>query len=135
MSAKVDLNGKVAVVTGGGGILCSTMAKALAECGAKVAILDLRPENAEKVAAEINQNGGTAIGIATNVLELDSLKAAEKQIRETFGTCDILVNGAGGNHPERPPRKNSHWKTSPIPRPEKFHSSILIRQGSVSSSI
>ena len=100
MSAKVDLNGKVAVVTGGGGILCSTMAKALAECGAKVAILDLRLENAEKVASEINQNGGTAIGIATNVLELDSLKAAEKQIRETFGTCDILVNGAGGNHPK-----------------------------------
>mgnify|MGYP000785816928 CR=1 FL=1 len=88
------------VIVCGGGPAGIGAACAAAECGAKVAILDLRPENAERVAAEINQNGGTAIGIATNVLELDSLKAAEKQIRETFGTCDILVNGAGGNHPK-----------------------------------
>ncbi len=100
MSAKVDLTGKVAVVTGGGGILCSCMAKALAACGAKVAILDLRLENAEKVAKEIVENGGSAIGISANVLELESLKSAEQRIRETFGTCDILINGAGGNHPK-----------------------------------
>ena len=73
---KVDLNGKVAVVTGGGGILCSVMAEALAANGAKVAILDLREENAVKVADKINAAGGKAIGIAANVLELESLKAA-----------------------------------------------------------
>ena len=100
MSAKVDLTGKVAVVTGGGGILCSTMAKALAGCGAKVAILDLKQESAQKVADEIKAAGGAALGLGANVLDIESLKAAEKQIRETFGVCDILINGAGGNHPK-----------------------------------
>lgn len=97
---KVDLNGKVAVVTGGGGILCSSMAQTLAECGAKVAILDLRIENAEKVAARITAAGGTAIGIAANVLEKESLLAAKEQVNSKFGRCDILINGAGGNHPK-----------------------------------
>jgi len=100
MASKVDLTGKVAVVTGGGGILCSCMAKALAKCGAKVAILDLKLESAEKVAQEIQAEGGNAIGLSANVLEIDSLKAAEKQISEAFGSCDILINGAGGNHPK-----------------------------------
>ena len=65
---KIDLSNKVAVVTGGGGILCSNFAKVIAECGAKVAILDLNGEAANKVADEINAAGGTAIGVATNVL-------------------------------------------------------------------
>ena len=64
----IDLKGKVAVVTGGGGILCSVMSKAIAECGAKVAVLDLRKEAADRVADEIRAAGGTAIGIACNVL-------------------------------------------------------------------
>ena len=64
---KIDLSGKVAVVTGGGGILCSGMSKAIAECGAKVAILDLRKEAADKVADEIKAAGGTAMGVACNV--------------------------------------------------------------------
>ncbi len=98
---KVDLNGKVAVVTGGGGILCSVMAKALADSGAKVAVLDLKEDAAKKVADEICSAGGTAIGIAANVLESDSLAAAERQVTEAFGQpCDILVNGAGGNNPK-----------------------------------
>ena len=97
---KIDLEGKVAVVTGGGGVLCGGMAKALAECGAKVAILDLRKENADKVAAEITAAGGEAMGVAANVLEYDSLREAEKVIKEAYGTCDILINGAGGNHPK-----------------------------------
>ena len=96
---KVDLTGKVAVVTGGGGILCSVMAEALADSGAKVAILDLREENAKKVADKINAKGQKAIGIAANVLELESLKAAEAIIKAELGSCDILVNGAGGNNP------------------------------------
>ena len=97
---KVDLTGKVAVVTGGGGILCSVMAEALAKSGAKVAILDLREENARKVAEKINAAGGKAIGLAANVLELESLKAAQKTIEAELGSCDILVNGAGGNNPK-----------------------------------
>jgi len=96
----IDLNGKVAVVTGGGGILCGVMAKALAACGAKVAVLDLRAENAQKVADAINADGGTAIGVAANVLERESLQQAEKVVAEKFGKCDILINGAGGNHPK-----------------------------------
>ena len=96
---KVDLTGKVAVVTGGGGILCSEMARALAAAGAKVAILDLRGENAERVAAAIREKGGNAIGIAANVLEVESLKAAEAEVCAKLGVCDILINGAGGNHP------------------------------------
>ena len=97
---KVDLTGKVAVVTGGGGILCSVMAEALAEAGAKVAILDLREDAAAKVADRINANGGCAIGIGANVLDPASLQAAEKVVTEKLGVCDILVNGAGGNNPK-----------------------------------
>ena len=69
---KIDLKDKVAVVTGGGGVLCSGFAKAIAQCGARVAILDLREENAKKVADEINADGGKALGISANVLEKDS---------------------------------------------------------------
>ena len=97
---KIDLNGKVAVVTGGGGILCSVMSKAIAECGAKVAILDLRKDAADKVAAEINAAGGTAMGIACNVLDRASIEEANKILVDAFGSCDILLNGAGGNNPK-----------------------------------
>ena len=97
---KVDLTGKVAVVTGGGGILCGVMAKALAKAGAKVAILDLRAEAAEQVAEEIKAEGGVAMGLSANVLELASLQEAEAKISAAFGPCDILVNGAGGNNPK-----------------------------------
>ena len=97
---KVDLNGQVAVVTGGGGILCSVMAKSLAEAGAKVAILDLREDAAVKVADDINGRGGCAIGVGANVLDPASLAAAEKVVTEKLGVCDILVNGAGGNNPK-----------------------------------
>ena len=97
---EVKLNGKVAVVTGGGGVLCGIMAKALAKAGAKVAILDLRAEAAEAVAEEIRAEGGTAMGLSANVLELASLQAAEEKISAAYGPCDILVNGAGGNNPK-----------------------------------
>lgn len=107
---KVDLTGKTAVVTGGGGILCSVMAKAIASCGAKVAILDLKKEAADKVADEINANGGTAMGIGANVLDLASLKEAEKQVRSAYGVCDILINGAGGNNPKGTTSKEFLYK-------------------------
>jgi len=97
---QIDLTGKVAVVTGGGGVLCGGFAKALAACGAHVAILDLRQENAGKVADEIVAEGGSAIGLAANVLERESLEQARQAIVEKWGGCDILINGAGGNHPK-----------------------------------
>jgi len=97
---KIDLTGKTAAVTGGGGVLCSYFAHALAECGANVAVMDLKKEFAQKVADEIVANGHKAIAVAANVLQKDSLLEAKKEIEETFGTVDILINGAGGNHPK-----------------------------------
>lgn len=93
------LKGRVAVVTGGGGVLCSGFSKDLARQGMKVAVLDLRLEAAEKVAQEIRDEGFEAIGIACNVLEKESLESAREVVNKAFGTCDLLLNGAGGNHP------------------------------------
>lgn len=90
---------KTVVLTGAGGVLCSTLAKALANQGNKIAVLDLRKEAADKVAQEIIEAGGKAIGVAANVLEKDSLIEAKKAVNAAFGKVDILVNGAGGNHP------------------------------------
>lgn len=95
-----NLNGRVAVVTGGGGVLCSGFAKDLASQGVKVAVLDLNESAAQAVADEIIAAGGTAIGVACNVLEKESLDAARAVINEKLGTCDILINGAGGNNPK-----------------------------------
>ncbi len=96
----IDLKGKTAVVTGGGGVLCAEFAAALAGCGAKVAVLDLNAENAEKVAAALRADGAEAIGIAANVLERASLEAAAEIVASKLGPCDLLLNGAGGNHPK-----------------------------------
>ncbi|MCI5872941.1 MAG: SDR family oxidoreductase [Clostridiales bacterium] len=96
---KVDLTGKVAVVTGAGGVICSVMAEALAACGAKVALLDLNQEAAQKSADAIVAQGFTAKGYKCNVLEKASIEEARDAIAADFGTCDILVNGAGGNNP------------------------------------
>ena len=97
---KVDLSTDVAVVTGGGGILCSCMAEALAECGAKVAVSDLRQEAADKVAATITAKGGKAVGVACNVLDKASLEQAQARIVKELGPVTLLLNGAGGNHPK-----------------------------------
>ncbi|MEO1011915.1 MAG: SDR family oxidoreductase [Bacteroidota bacterium] len=90
---------KVIVLTGAGGVLCSTLAKALAKEGHKIAVLDLNQEAALKVANEITAQGGKAIAVAANVLEKDSLQKAKVRVNEDLGFCDILINGAGGNHP------------------------------------
>ena len=95
-----DLRGKVAAVTGGSGILCGSMAKALGACGAKVAVLGRRLEATSKVADEINAAGGVAKGFICNVLDKDSLVAANEAIEAAFGPIDILINGAGGNDPK-----------------------------------
>ena len=96
----VDLNGKTAVVTGGGGVLCAYFSKALAACGAKVAVLDLRLEAAQKVVDEITAEGGTAMAVSANVLDKKSLLEAYEKVHSAFGACDILLNGAGGNNPK-----------------------------------
>lgn len=90
---------KVIVLTGAGGVLCGALAKALAKEGHKIAVLDLRKEAADNVAEEINSAGGVAIGVAANVLEKESLDLAKTKVNDALGSCDILINGAGGNHP------------------------------------
>ncbi|MBR5427480.1 MAG: SDR family oxidoreductase [Clostridia bacterium] len=95
-----NLKGRVAVVTGGGGVLCSGFAKDLAAQGMKVAVLDINEAAANKVADEIKAAGGEAIGVACNVLETASLEEARKTVNEAFGKCDLLLNGAGGNNPK-----------------------------------
>lgn len=90
---------KVVVLTGAGGVLCSTLAKALAKQGYKIAAVDLKLAAAEKVATEINQAGGTAIGVEANVLDKSSLESAKAIVNAQLGDCAILINGAGGNHP------------------------------------
>lgn len=97
---EIDLSGKVVVVTGAGGVLCSMFAKALAKTGAKIALLDLNEEAAKEYTAEIEKDGGIAKAYGVNVLDRASLEAAHQQIISELGTCDILINGAGGNNPK-----------------------------------
>ena len=91
------LSGKVAVVTGGGGVLCGAMSRALGRVGVKVAVLDLIPEAAQKVADDILAAGGEAIAVRCDVLDKASLEAARDAVLARFGWVDILINGAGGN--------------------------------------
>lgn len=100
MNIHENLKGKVAVVTGGGGVLCSGFSKTLAKQGVKVAVLDLNEAAAQKVADEIIADGGEAMAVGCNVLDQESMLAARNIINEKFGTCDILLNGAGGNNPK-----------------------------------
>ncbi len=94
-----DLSGKVAVVTGAGGVLCSYFAKVLARAGAKVALLDLNYEAAHAFAQEIVAEGGCAKAYACNVLDKDICMDVAEQVKKDLGPCDILLNGAGGNSP------------------------------------
>ena len=94
-----DLHGKVAVVTGAGGVLCSDMAKVLARAGAKVALLNRTASKAQVYADEIVAEGGVAKAYGCNVLKAEVCKAVAAQVLADFGPCDILINGAGGNNP------------------------------------
>lgn len=95
----VDLTGKNIVVTGAGGVLCSCFSKALAECGANIALLDINCDMAKKIEEEITGAGYSAKAYTCDVLDIESIKQARDQLEKDFGTCDILINGAGGNHP------------------------------------
>ncbi|MDD5687244.1 MAG: SDR family oxidoreductase [Elusimicrobia bacterium] len=95
-----DLKGKIAVVTGGGGVLCGDIAKKLGSVGVKVVVLDLKKEAAEKVADEIKKKNGEAVALECNVLERASIEQACAQILKIYGKPNILINGAGGNSPK-----------------------------------
>ena len=99
LSMKPDLTGKVAVVTGGAGVLCREFAKALALCGAKVAILNRTVSKAEDVVSEIRAMGGEAMAVGVNVTDKASVQAAHEAGRAAYGKCEIRINGAGGNKP------------------------------------
>ncbi len=94
-----SLEGKVAVITGGGGELCGSMATALGTMGSKVAILDLSLEKAEKTATDIEKAGGSAIAMACDVLSTDELESCHGLVCNKWGTVDLLIPGAGGNDP------------------------------------
>jgi NAD(P)-dependent dehydrogenase (short-subunit alcohol dehydrogenase family) len=100
LSKLFELQAKTAVLTGGGGVLCSTMSKALAQAGIQVAVLDISPEAAERVVAEIKEAGGKAIAVQCDVLDKASIESAAQNVLEEFGQVEILINGAGGNKKE-----------------------------------
>ncbi len=93
---KVDLSDKIIAVTGAGGVICGEFARALAACGAKVALLDINFDAAKKIADEIGDN---AIAVRCDCLNKDSIIAAKENIEESFGKVNFLINGAGGNNP------------------------------------
>lgn len=99
LSFGTDLTGKTAVITGAGGVLCGMFARTLAEAGAKIAVLDLNEEAAEKVAQEIREAGGEAEAYKANVLDKENLEQVHAKVLSELGPCDILINGAGGNNP------------------------------------
>jgi len=95
----IDYTGKVVVVTGAGGVLCGTMARAFAQCGAKVAALDLNEDAVKKLADELKADGFICEGYKANVLDPEALEAVHQAVLADLGPCDVLVNGAGGNNP------------------------------------
>ena len=96
----VDYSGKVVVVTGAGGLICGAMARAFAQSGAKVAVLDLNEEAVKKLADELKAEGYICKGYRANVLDPEALEQVHQAVLKDLGPCDILVNGAGGNNPK-----------------------------------
>jgi len=100
MNDLFDVKGKVIAITGAGGVLCGTMAKALGSAGAKIAVLDIIETAANKVADEIKSCRGQAITVKCDVLDKKSLERAREKINSELGKIDVLINGAGGNKKE-----------------------------------
>jgi len=100
MNDLFDVKGKLIAITGGGGVLCGTMAAALAQAGAKVAVLDLIEAAAAKVIDKIKAGGGKAIAVKCDVLDKKSIEAAKEKVNSKLGPIDALINGAGGNKKE-----------------------------------
>ena len=96
---KIDYTDKVVVVTGAGGLICSAMARAFAQSGAKVAALDLNEEAVNKLADELTAEGFVCKGYKANVLDSELLESVHQAVLSDLGSCDILINGAGGNNP------------------------------------
>lgn len=109
-----DLKGQVAVITGGGGILCSTLARGLSSCGARIAILDINLPAAERVAGSLRECGGAAIAVQVDVLDKPSIERAANQVIEAFGRVDILINGAGGNKKEATTSEEASFFDLPV---------------------
>ena len=95
----IDFKDKVVIVTGAGGLICSEMARAFAQSGAKVAALDLNEDAVKNLANELKAEGFICEGYKANVLDVENLEAVHNAIINDLGKCDILVNGAGGNNP------------------------------------
>lgn len=95
----VDLSGKVAVITGAGGVLCSAFAEVLAAAGARVALLDINEDAVQKVAGKIRAEGFDALAVRADCLSRESLEEAYREVHRVYGCANILINGAGGNNP------------------------------------
>ena len=95
----VDFMGKVVVITGAGGVLCGTMARAFAQAGAKVAALNRSTEAIEKMEQECAAEGLVCKAYKANVLDMEELEAVHQRVLADLGPCDVLINGAGGNNP------------------------------------
>lgn len=113
MSKVIEFKDKVVVVTGAGGVLCGYMAKEFAKAGAKVALLDLNQEAAQKFVDEIEVNGGVAKAYKVNVLDKDNLEEVRQSVLADFGPTDILINGAGGNNPKATTDNEFHQTNLP----------------------
>ncbi len=94
-----DIKGKIAIVTGGGGVLGGSISKSLIQAGAKVVVLDIRQENVDRKVDELIKMGGEAIGFVSNVLDVEEMKITRDKITNSWGKIDILINAAGGNLP------------------------------------
>ena len=122
-----NMEGRIAVVTGGGGFLCSAICKDLAKRGAKVAVLELRLETAQRIVDEIARGGGQALAMAGDVTDVASVMAARELVRATYGRCSLLVNGAGGNQaPAITSTKRSTRRSSTAAAPTSRASSTSI---------
>jgi len=109
----IDFTDKVVVITGAGGIICGTMARAFAQAGAKVAALDLNEEAVKELADQLTKEGFVCKGYKANVLEPEAMKEVHALVKADLGPCDILINGAGGNNPRATTDNEYHHEAQP----------------------